>query len=357
MFKMKKIVFPVLAILLLSLSALSPLDYTGNNLLLLLGADPAAKDFKPVKEFWLLDKNLQNELGGLKLTVNNVSGKIQSILVAGYNFELNGVKYLSYSSPLPFNLQLTDDTATLTAKLGAGTKMLGRSTMKYYSGDFAIEVTYTDLKSNRISSIKFYNEIKPVVVKAPLVEEKKETTHKDKFQQKRNLLEDKTFTTEAPPAAKTEPATESPFKKSLLDVFTAYRESKFDNIKQGLRGNNNFWNYHYTYSTTVKIPGEKFNMLYSFPFVTSPLDFVSVLREGDAVDASFQSTYRDFEKKMMQSFPSSEGWVASCKPNKESKTLSDLEFTNDKYGSVILDYSKNPKGRHILYLRFLLFSD
>ncbi|HRG89409.1 MAG TPA: hypothetical protein PLW44_10340, partial [Chitinophagales bacterium] len=102
---MKKYVPALLLLILLSLSATTKLDYTGNNLLLLLGADPLAKDFKPIKEFWLLDKNLQNELGGLKLNINSVSGKIQSILIAGYNFELNGVKYLTYSSPLPFNMQ------------------------------------------------------------------------------------------------------------------------------------------------------------------------------------------------------------------------------------------------------------
>lgn len=356
MLTMKKFVTVVLAVLFLSLSASNPLDYTGNNLLLLLGADPATKDFKQVKEFWLLDKNLQNELGGLKLYVNSVTGKIQSILIAGYNFEMNGVKYLAYSSPLPFNLQLNDDTATLSSKLGYGTKLLGRNTIKYYSGDFAIEVTYPNLKSNKIASIKFYNEPKPIV-KTPPIEEKKTTTSKDKFQQKRNQLEDKTFVSEVAIQPVIEKTIESPLKKAVMDVFTAYKESKFFTIKQGLRNNNNFWNYHYTYTTTVKIPGEKFNMLYSFPFINSPLDFVSVLRESDAVDASFHGTYKDFEKKLMQSFPSSEGWVASCKPNKESKTLSDLEFTNDKYGSVILDYSKNPKGRHILYLRFLLFSD
>ncbi len=353
---MKKYVPALLPVLLLLLSASTKLDYTGNNLLLLLGADPLAKDFKPVKEFWLLDKNLQNESGGLKLNVNSVSGKIQSILVAGYNFELNGVKYLTYSSPLPFNMQLTDDTATLTTKLGAGLKMLGRSTMKYYSGDFAIEVSYADLKSNRITSVKYYYENRPIA-KTPVVEEKKTTTSKDKFQQKRNVLEDVAFASAPAAPVVTESVTTSTFKKSLLDVFAAYRDSKFTAIKNELRGSNNFWNYSYTYTTTVKIPGEKFNMLYSFPFVTSPLDFVSVLKESDAVDASFQNTYKDFEKNLMQNFPASEGWVSSCKPNKESKTLSDLEFTNDKYGSIILDYSKNPKGRNILYLRFLLFSD
>jgi len=141
-----------------------------------------------------------------------------------------------------------------------------------------------------------------------------------------------------------------------MNVFASYKESNFYSIKSNERGTRNFWNYQYTYATKLKIPGEKFNMLYSFPFPTSSLDFVSVIKEADAYDVSFNTTYKDFEKKLMQSFPASEGWTASCIPNKESKTLSDLEFTNDQYGSVILDYSKNPKGKHILYIRFLLYS-
>ncbi len=160
-------------------------------------------------------------------------------------------------------------------------------------------------------------------------------------------------------ASTAKPKTESPavlFKKALMNVFIAYKESNFYSIKSSPRTYNNFWNYQYTYATKLKIPGEKFNMLYSFPFIGSPLDFVSVIKEADAYDASFATTYKDFEKKLMQSFPASEGWVSSCIPNKESKTLSDLEFNHDSYGSVVLDYSRNPKGRHILYLRFLLYS-
>ncbi|MBL0309147.1 MAG: hypothetical protein IPP77_05565 [Bacteroidetes bacterium] len=98
-------------------------------------------------------------------------------------------------------------------------------------------------------------------------------------------------------------------------------------------------------------------MLYSFPFDYSQLDFVSVLKEADEVDGNFVKTYKDFEKKLMENFPAKEGWKASCVPNRESKALSDLEFRNDSYGVIVLDYCRSPKGKHVLYMRFLLFSD
>ena len=147
----------------------------------------------------------------------------------------------------------------------------------------------------------------------------------------------------------------TPFKKAILDVFNSFKESNFYSIKGNFLERKNFWNYQFTYSTKIKIPGEKFNMLYSFPFSNSPLDFVSVLKESDAYDNSFVTLYHSFEKKLLETFPANEGWAASCIPNKESKTLSDLELRNDKYGGVVLDFSKNPKGRYILYLRFLLY--
>lgn len=146
-------------------------------------------------------------------------------------------------------------------------------------------------------------------------------------------------------------------KNAILEVFNAYRQSNLYSIKQTPRNSSNFWNYKFTYNTSLKIPGEKYNMLYSFPFVSSPLDFVSVLGESDVADAHFISTYKKFEQKLSGSLSSKEGWVSSCIKNSESNIMADLEFSNDQYGVVILDYSKNPKGRHVLYLRYLLYSN
>ena len=139
-----KIVLPVLACATLLLASFMPLDYTGNNLLLLLNADASSKEFKPVKEFWLLDKNLQNQYGGIKLSLNSMTGKVQSILIAGEECKPGGIPFFKCTSPLPFNLSLNDDTATLRTKLGEGIKLMGRNTLKFYMDDVAIEVSYTD---------------------------------------------------------------------------------------------------------------------------------------------------------------------------------------------------------------------
>lgn len=347
---------PVLFFVLLFSTPLKAIDYTGENLLSVIGMNPTAKEFKPIKEFWLLDKNLENEYGGIKFTVNPISGKVESITVAGENFASNGKKFLKCSSPLPYNILLTDDTAALQTKLGAGEKVMGRNTLRFYVKTITIEGSYTDLISGKISFIKFYNGAKPEPVREVALEPTNSNAVKTKFDNKRKQLEAKVFTMPDVAVDKTAKSI-SPFKKALLDVFKAYKESNFFSIKSGLRSGSNFWKYHYTYSTKLKIPGEKYNLLYSFPFQNSPLDFVSVIKESDGYDASFLSTYKDLEKKLMRDFPDTEGWVASCIPNKESKQLSDLEFTNERYGSIILDYSKNPNGKHILYLRFLLYSN
>ena len=350
-----KFYFLVFISLLLTTS-FATIDYTGDNLLLLLATSTTSKEFKTIKEFWLLDKNLQNEYGGIKLSANSITGKIESVLITGENFQLSGTKFLKCSSPLPFNILLSDDTTALRIKLGDAQKLIGRNIMKYYVGDVAIEISFSDLKSGKISSVKFHKEAKPIPQPILITRPTNNSIVKTKLEEKRRVLEQKTFIPNEVKAEKDE-LVSSTFKKALLNVFKSYKESNFNSIKNGLRNSNNFWNYQFTYSTKLKIPGEKFNMLYSFPFTTSPLDFVSVIKEADSYDASFLSTYKDFEKKLMQNFPDSEGWTSACIPNKESKALSDLEFSNDKYGAIILDYSKNPKGKHILYLRFLLYSN
>ena len=282
---------------------------------------------------------------------------MESILVAGENYQVNGTKFLKCSSALPFGILLSDDTAALKTKLGEGQKLLGRNTMKFYQNKIAIEISFTNAKLEIINTIKFFNEVKATPLEVKITEQKKTSYAKIKNQEKYRQLEKSTFLEVPAEEVDNGSANINPFKKAILDVFKSYHESNFFSIKRGVKSSANFWNYQFTYSTKLKIPGEKFNMLYSFPFYQSPLDFVSVIKEADAVDQSFVSSYKTFEKKLMENFPATDGWVSSCIVNKESKALSDLEFTNDKYGSVVLDYSKNPKGKHILYLRFLLYSN
>ncbi|MBS1616983.1 MAG: hypothetical protein JST76_00580, partial [Bacteroidetes bacterium] len=56
--------------------------------------------------------------------------------------------------------------------------------------------------------------------------------------------------------------------------------------------------------------------------------------------------------------PNSEGWVYHYTVNPEDpKGPKDFELKNAKLGSIVLDHSVNPYGKHVLYLRFLLQYD
>lgn len=315
----------LLLLCLLVLSSFADSDFTGENLLSVLGMNTSSKEFSEVYSFWLLDKNLENSSGGIKLVADNATGTVTAAIVAGANFTANKQSFSPCTSKLPWGISLKDNLAGLVQKLGSFEKTNHAHTYCFKHGNILVDVTFND--ASVISSLKFYNpnpaamtHIAPVAV---------------------------------PPTA---PAVKNAFKQAILNVFSTYRLSGFYSVKATQRNSSNFWHYKYTYNTKLKIPGEQYNLLYSFPFINSPLDFVSVVKESYSYDASFENSYRQYEKKLMDSFPAADGWVATCIPNKESKTVSDLQFTNNRYGSVILDYSKNPKGKHILFIRFLLYS-
>lgn len=329
--------------------------YDGNNMLTLLGQSSTSQTFKDFAKFWLLDKALENRAQGIKIYVNPINDKVESITLTGEVVDLSEIKFVKYAGKLPLEISLDDDTSALNSKLGHGEKLMGRTTLRFHTGNLTVDATYSNLKTGKITYLSFSNASgKPLVV-ADVVATAKTQSRDDK----RAQLEKATFLSNNP-APKTTPfeiANLTPFKRAILDVFKASRESTFAGIKQAPRTAGNFWNYKYTYNTSLKIPGEKYNMLYSYPFVTSQLDFVSVLKESDSYDRSFEVMYRDYEKQLTVNFPASEGWIATCLPGKNKTELPDLEFRNDKFGAVILDHSKNPAGRHILYLRFLLFAD
>lgn len=155
--------------------------------------------------------------------------------------------------------------------------------------------------------------------------------------------------------AKTDTAKISEFKSAILEVFRSYFEMKYWDIRTGARTAGNPWGYKNTYATRIKIPGEKYNMLYSFPSENSPMDFVSILKEADGFDKNFETAYRDYEKKLIKEFPASEGWVASCIVNTGAEKLPDVEIHKDNFGSVVLDFQRTPRGRYILFLRFLMY--
>ncbi len=447
-------------------------DYDGNNMLAVLGQSISSATFKDFKDFWLLDKSYQNFNRGIKIYINPINDKVESIIVAGEALEMGGAKFNRCNAALPYGIIMDDDTAGLINKLGHGEKLLGRSTLKFYKGEIAVEASFTDLKAGKIYFLKFSTDTKhnsvvttplqALVKKEDIIEKhrqiernaflsgsstnnsginddtkpvdsnkkitqvtenaivpvepitkdtittkrikekqsvsftgntslqqeqytgpktvsvKKDTSNIKKLiypsskpasqenviDKNRRLQQAAFFTEENAGNSNTSKhiadlpkAPLTPFKRALLEVFKAARENSLDSIKRGERGDGNFWNYKYTYNTKLKIPGEKYSMLYSFPFVTSQFDFVVVLKESDSFDRSIESMYHSFEKQLTESFPASEGWIASCLPGKDKNHLPDLEFRNDKYGAVILDHTQNPKGRHVLYLRFLLFSE
>ncbi len=352
---MIRLVYCFLLCTIFGKNVLADTEYVGDNLLSIIGMNTTSESFIPVTEFWLLDKNFENKYGGLKFGVNSSTGRVESILIAGENFKSKNELFYKYSSATPFGISLADHASQFQIKFSDGIIVNGQNIIRYYYQHLVMDVTFSKLPDGKIVSIRFSKGEKPEPIKKPatqIISSSKVDSLVVKT--KGNVQDGKADKCEKPKDIITE---ESPFRKALLEVFTSYRESNFYSIKQKSRSAGNFWNYKYTYSTNIKIPGEKYNMLYSYSFVSSDLDFVSVLKETESVDGAFVKTYKEFEKKLADCFSSKDGWIASCIKNSESKNLSDLEFRNDKYGSVILDYSKNPNRRHILYLRYLLFSD
>jgi hypothetical protein len=327
------------------------------NFISVLGLKVDSRGYKDFRQHWDIDKHYESHERGIKLFVNSYTGKVDGILIAGENYDLDGIKFQKFSSDLPFGISWQDDTAALFRKLCDGRKMIGKDALKFYQGEISVEAMFNDLRRGKVLALKFGGEAKPAP-KVVTVEEKKETAMDVRL--KESLKE---FETMPVKRKVREPnyydslyINESPFKQAILDVFKSYHESSFSSVKEDPLSQRNFWNYKYTYGTTIRIPGEKFNMLYSFPFLYSQLDFVSVIKESDSFDRSMEIAYKQFEKQLLENFSEDDGWVSVCLPNKESKKVSDLEFRNDKYGAIILDYSRNPNGRHVLYLRFLLFS-
>ena len=148
---------------------------------------------------------------------------------------------------------------------------------------------------------------------------------------------------------------DDPFYKAIMKVIESGEEEMFKDIKKDPAGRTNFWNYKYTYTTSISIPGEKYNMLYSFPFQTSQLDFVSVIEETDGAGNTIKAKYAEIEAKLKEVFQPSDGWSYSYTVNPEEPNgLKDFEVKNAKLGSIILDFSINPYGKRVLYLRFLL---
>ncbi len=343
-----KYITGIICLMVLSAFIAAPNSYEGADMLSILGSNKESPLFKDFRNFWLLDKKNENTSRGIKLIMNEKTGAVESLLLIGTDTILFGRKFSKCPVQLPFGISFNDDSLSLRAKLGEAT-LSGMNDYKFDKENVSVEATYSGFETNKIVLLKFSAVPK---TELSISGDQAKGTYVSTGQ-----LSGASFVTGLGKKADTRIKTqETDFKKAILSVFNAWQTSGFSDIKSTVRTDKNFWNYKFTYSTTIKIPGEKYNMLYNFPFPTSQTDFVAVIKESDTYDKSFEKDYEIFEKELLDNFPPSEGWVSSCLANPDEKKLSNIEVRNDKYGAVILDYTKNPKGRHVLYLRFLLFS-
>lgn len=336
-------------------------DYNGTAMLNILGKSEYSGEFKAFSSFWQLDKKHESSANGIKVYVNDITSQVDTLLICGVNCAGVVSNFNSYTSPLPFLIKPTDTLQSIAAKSETSYKEAGPNQVLFEKAGVSFIISFDEGKMNWL---KFFpnklsnqtvtpaGEVKAAPVERPAAPEKTETA--------RRQIESEVMKTEpvmqAPAEVTDNSSKYSSFKKAVLDVFNSCRQTGFANIKTSVRKGYNFWNYKYTYTTRVKIPGEKYNMLYSFPFDHSPLDFVSVLYEGSAAGSDLQKVHSLFEGRLLKEFTKEEGWVAACLPNAESKTITDVEVRHERYGAIILDYSKNPKGQHILYLRFLFYA-
>jgi hypothetical protein len=316
------------------------MEYTGNNIITVLGENPSSENFNQFKTYWLLDATLQNPNSGIRLYTDKAGNRIDTVLLSGYGYE----NFRTCSSALPFGIALTDNVEAIKKKVGSD--MVKHGDDYFFNGPgVVLRVHY--LSYGRIQSLRVYKGKLSILSEATTLTTKPVVaTTGGSTVRIPNVITTNVATTSGP----------TPLHKAVMQVFNSWKESSFSSLKGSERQSGNFWDYKYTYSSRVKIPGEKFSMLYSFPFITSSLDYVSVLKEAETYDSSFETVYKQFEKDMSLSFSKAEGWQGRCLPNTDGSKLSDLEYKHPVYGSVILDYCRHPKGKHVLYMRFVPYS-
>ncbi|MBL0309146.1 MAG: hypothetical protein IPP77_05560 [Bacteroidetes bacterium] len=257
---MKKLV-PHLLFILCSLQGMARVasDVQSHNMLSVLGKDKNSPEFKTWKTVMSLDKQYANPAKGVKLVVNEVNGRVESIILAGKNYETGQTRFQSFSSVLPFGISWNDDTAKLIKKLGATEKLLGKNSLKFNRENTGVEIAFASFKSWDIQYVRYFHETPRV----PL--EKRMTVVKEEL--KRKSLEDEAHKSPAPTSVVSVPTPEikmakmessySEFKRGILSVFESYKESAFAKLKGNIRPTGNFWNYKYTYTTGLKIPGRE----------------------------------------------------------------------------------------------------
>ena len=348
-------------------------EYRGNKLLEILGEDKSGDDFKKFKSEYILDKSLKNPELGIKLTAGHDSVSIiTAITITASGNEINDIKYKQFSGALPFDLSFSDDGASLAKKIDNIKGGEDDIKMKFKKDGITVNIFFKSAAKKRISYIKFTQSVGMVgayrldnkhempVLTASATPQPIELT---KLAKPTAVLKPgkadivalpsgATFSKSSPLSSR---SSGDPFYNAIMNVIESGEEEMFKDIKKDVLPKPNFWSYKYTYATSVSIPGEKYNMLYSFPFQSSQLDFVSVLEEADAANPIIETKYAEVEAKLKEYFKPSEGWSYHYIVNQEDpKGIKDFELKNPKLGSIVLDHSINPYGKHVLYIRFLL---
>ncbi len=356
--------------------------YQGDALLSILGQEKDSSDtYKAFAREWGLGRKTAMPEKGIKVNKNSETGRIIAISFAGKGYEVGDVKFNKFEGQMPFGLSMNDDYTTLRNKLGVPKKD-AETVSKFAKNGLSIIATFSNKSKTKLQVVKIslgfgvleYNpnagENTDVATEAPaepIKEVNQPTTNekkvepsstKEKITINETMPADFSSSKPAPRNTNASLSKKSEFYKRMMEVMEAGSESYFESIQEPTEAAvSNFWNYKYTHKSTVKIPGEKYNFIYRFPFSTSQKDFVVVLKEGN-YDASFKQTYDEFLSKIKADFTPAEGWKYT-NPLDENVNfpLKDFEAQNAKYGSIVLDYHQNPQGQSVLYLRFLLYYD
>ena len=356
--------------------------YQGDALLSILGQEKDSSDtYKAFAREWGLGRKTAMPEKGIKVNKNSETGRIIAISFAGKGYEVGDVKFNKFEGQMPFGLSMNDDYTTLRNKLGVPKKD-AETVSKFAKNGLSIIATFSNKSKTKLQVVKIslgfgvleYNPnadentdfateapAEPIKeVNQPTTKEKKvePSSTKEKITINETMPADFSSSKPAPRNTNASLSKKSEFYKRMMEVMEAGSESYFESIQEPTEAAvSNFWNYKYTHKSTVKIPGEKYNFIYRFPFSTSQKDFVVVLKEGN-YDASFKQTYDEFLSKIKADFTPAEGWKYT-NPLDENVNfpLKDFEAQNAKYGSIVLDYHQNPQGQSVLYLRFLLYYD
>ena len=356
--------------------------YQGDALLSILGQQKdSSETYKAFAREWGLGRKTAMPEKGIKVNKNSETGRIIAISFAGKGYEVGDVKFNKFEGQMPFGLSMNDDYTTLRNKLGVPKKD-AETVSKFAKSGLSIIATFSNKSKTKLQVVKIslgfgvleYNPnadentdvateapAEPIKeVNQPVTKEKKvePSSTKEKITINETMPADFSSSKPAPRNTNASLAKKTEFYKRVMEVMEAGSESYFESIQEPSEtAVSNFWNYKYTHKSTLKIPGEKYNFIYRFPFATSQKDFVVVLKEGN-YDASFKQTYDEFLSKIKADFTPAEGWKYT-NPLDENVNfpLKDFEAQNAKYGSIVLDYHQNPQGQSVLYLRFLLYYD